>query len=291
MGGTLSRPGCASADRAPTSVIDSAAVSRDGAHHRDSSDSPPGSARTSATGLARALHRRAARGETGVLLIVVGDEAPRRLDLREGEVHGIDAGSDAPATPGAQLRYLLRLRGRPEFLPGETLSVRYSVPPFRPDVSIRQHIDAQQIPHDALRRSLGNEPIAVVLPPHGSSLHSEEQAIVSYLAMVRSVPDLLSEGARSQLWSPLRALRLLVVLDALGSLVVGGESGAIAEALLLLNLPAAATLDEIKQTYRRLAHAHHPDRHAQADASTQRAHSARFAELTAAYRLLQKGRR
>ena len=69
-------------------------------------------------------------------------------------------------------------------------------------------------------------------------------------------------------------------------------SGAIAEALLLLNLPAAATLDEIKQTYRcRLAHAHHPDRHAQADAPTQRAHSARFAELTAAYRLLQKGRR
>lgn len=222
---------------------------------------------------------------------MLSDEPPRRIDLREGEVHAIDAGSQAPVTPAAQLRYLLRLRGRSEFLPGETLSVRFAVQPFRPDVSIRQHIDAQQIPHEALRHSLGNQQIAVILPPHGSALHSEEQAIVTYLREVRSVPDLLSEGAKSQRWSPLRALRLLVVLDSLGSLVVGGGSGAIAEALLLLSLAPAASVDEIKQAYRRLAHAHHPDRHAQADAQTQRAHSTRFAELTAAYRLLLQSRR
>lgn len=272
-------------------MIDSAAVSRDGAQHSDTSEGRPGSARASALSLARALHRRIARGESGIWQVVQGDDPPRRLDLRDGEVHAIDAGSEAPVTPAAQLRYLLRLRGRSEFVAGESLSLRHAVAPFRPDVSIRQHIDAQQIPHEALRHSLGSEQIAVILPPHSSALHGEEQAIVTYLREVRSVPELLSEGARSQRWSPLRALRLLVVLDALGSLVVGGASGAIAEALLLLNVAPEATVEEIKQAYRRLAHAHHPDRHAQADAQTQRAHSTRFSELTTAYRLLLQSRR
>ncbi len=272
-------------------MIDSAAVSREGTPHSENSDGPHGSARVLGLGLARALHRRAARGESGVLAVVSGDEPARRLDLRDGEVHAIDVGPDAPVTPAAQLRFLLRLRGRAEFIVGETLSLRFAVPAFRPDVGIRQHIDAQQISHERLRHSLGSEPIAVVLPPHSSALHSEEQAIVSYLRELRSVPELLSEGARSGRWSPLRALRLLVVLDSLGSLMVGGASGALAEALLLLNLSPEATLDEIKQAYRRLAHAHHPDRHAQADAATQQAHSARFSELTAAYRLLLKSQR
>ena len=90
--------------------------------------------------------------------------------------------------------------------------------------------------------------------------------------------------------SHLLLLLALVVLDALGSLMIGGSSGEEAEALDLLHLAPTASLDEIKQAYRRLARAHHPDRHPQADAVTLRAHSTRFAQLTFAYRLLLRSR-
>lgn len=297
MARTLSRAPAAQRRRAghaaqpdAASVIDSGAVSRKEPSPSDASDDSPSSVRASALRIARALHNRAARGEHGVLLIRSSDEAPRRIALRDGEVQAIDAGRDAPATPTAQLRYLLRLRGTIEFAPGESLSVRFAVPWFRPDPSIRQHIDAQQLTHEPLRQRLGSQHIAVFLPPHASSLHHEEQAVVAFLREAHTVPELLDEGARTQRWSPLRALRLLVLLDALGSLMLGGPSGEQAEALDLLSLSPLATLDEIKQAYRRLAHAHHPDRHPQADAATLRAHSTRFAALTAAYRLLLRAR-
>jgi hypothetical protein len=268
------------------SVIDSGAVTRKEHSPSHATDDSPAGARAGALRTARALHGRSARAEHGVLLIKGGDEAPRRIALREGEVLALDAGRDAPATPTAQLRYLLRLRGAIEFLPGESLSVRFAVSAFRPDVSIRQHIDAQELAHEPLRQRVGSQRIAVFLPPHASALHGEEQAVVQFLREAHTVPELLDEGARSKRWSPLRALRLLVVLEALGSLMIGGPSGEQAAALDLLGLSPLASLDEIKQAYRRLAHAHHPDRHPQADAATQRAHSTRFAELTAAYRLL-----
>lgn len=269
-------------------MIDSGAVTQK--EPSDHVEDTPTGVRGSALRVARALHSRVARAEHGVLQIRGSEDSPRRIALRDGEVQAIDAGRDAPATPSAQLRYVLRMRGPIEFLPGENLSVRYAVASFRPDVSIRQHIDAQHLAHEPLRQRLGSQRIAVLLPPHVSALHSEERAMVAYLREARSVPELLDEGARSQRWSPLRALRLLVVLDALGCLMIGGPSGEQAEALDLLNLLPHASLDEIKQAYRRLAHAHHPDRHPQADAAALRAHSIRFAELTAAYRLLLRTR-
>ncbi len=270
------------------SVIDSGAVSRK--EPSETVDEIPPHTRAVALRIARVLHSRAARGEHGVLYIRSTEDAPRRIALRDGEVQAIDAGRDAPATPTAQLRFLLRLRGQVEFSPGETLSARFAVTSFRPDASIRQHIDAQQLAHEPLRQRLGSQHIAVFLPPHASSLHGEEQAVVAFLRDAHTIPELLDEGAKTQRWSPLRALRLLVVLDALGSLMIGGSSGEEAEALDLLLLAPTASLDEIKQAYRRLARAHHPDRHPQADAVTLRAHSTRFAQLTFAYRLLLRAR-
>ena len=301
-------------------MVDFAAVSRDGTQRGSSpaeagdSDGDRRSARAAGTAggassagagshprvtppalvIARVLHSRAARGETGVLLIpgaaTGAGDAPRRVALRDGDVVAVDAGPDAPVTPSAQLRFVLRLRGRPEFSAFATMSARFAVPPFRPDLSIRQHIDAQQLSHEPLRAQLGSERIAVILPPHASSLHGEEQALVTYLREPRSVPELLDEGAKSGRWSPLRALRMLVVLDSLGILMLGGASGAMAEALSLLGLSAAATLEEIKGAYRRLAREHHPDRHPHLDAQTQRSLSAQFAQLTDAYRLLLRAR-
>lgn len=278
-----------SANSGRASVIDSGAVSSR-EPSSDAADDAQASARARGLRIVRTLHSRAARSEHGVLQIIGSDEAPRRIALREGEVLAIDAGRDAPATATAQLRYLLRMRGRVEFSPGASLSLRFAVSAFRPDVCIRQHIDAQQLAYEPLRQRLGSQHIAVILPPHSSSLHAEEQAVVAYLRDAHSVPDLLDEGARRGRWSPLRALRLLVVLDSLGCLMTGGDSGALAEAIDLLAVDSLASVDEIKQAYRRLAHAHHPDRHPHADAETQRAHSIRFAELTAAYRLLLRAR-
>lgn len=237
--------------------------------------------------IARLLHRHAAREQRG-LLVVEGRSAsnagPRRLLLREGFVVGIDAGSGAPVSPEAQLRYILRLRGRPSFVEGETLSARFSVPPFRPDAGIRQHIDAQEMAHEPLRQRIGAQQLGVALPPHTSALAPDEQAVVEFLAASpRTVVELLQAPG----WSPLRALRLLVVLDALGSLVVG-TSGAVAEALAVLGLGPGASPEEIKSAYRTRARQLHPDHHPAATPEQHRRLTEQFAALHAAYRRLTK---
>lgn len=246
--------------------------------------------------LARYLHSQASRGHNGVLVLTAAaaapggaigkDSAPRRIGLRQGLVYGIDAGPSAPVSPESQLRYLLRQRSRPEFQVGAQLSARYAVDEFRPDLSIRQHIEAQAVTPEEVRLRIGTQRISVVSPPHASALHPEEQAIVRLLATTpHTVPELLELGGKGQ-WSPLRALRLLVVLDALGSLVIGAAGGALAEAYTLLELAQGATASEVKGAYRRLARTLHPDSHPPLTEPERRELTDRFTAVHAAYRLL-----
>lgn len=274
-----------------------------GRKEKSSGDDKP---RNGAMELARYLHSQAARGHSGVLILVPGPgpgpaPAPsptsagvgagggasaRRIGLRQGLVYGIDAGPSAPVSPESQLRYLLRQRARPEFQPGAQLSARYAVDEFRPDLSIRQHIEAQAVGPEALRARIGTQRISVVSPPHASALHPEEQAIVRLLTSEsQTVPQLLDRGAKGA-WSPLRALRLLVVLDALGSLVIGEHPGALAEAYGLLELDQAATTADIKAAYRRLARTLHPDSRPGLTDPERRELTDRFTVVHAAYRLL-----
>lgn len=258
--------------------------------------------RNGAMELARYLHSQAARGHSGVLILVPGSgpaqapapassqagsgASPRRIGLRQGLVYGIDAGPSAPVSPESQLRYLLRQRARPEFQPGAQLSARYAVDEFRPDLSIRQHIEAQAVGPEALRARIGTQRISVVSPPHASALHPEEQAIVRLLSTEpHTVPQLLEKGAKGA-WSPLRALRFLVVLDALGSLVIGEHPGAVAEAYVLLELDQGATIAEVKAAYRRLARTLHPDSRPGLTEPERRELTDRFTVVHAAYRLL-----
>lgn len=238
--------------------------------------------------IVRHLHAQVARGHSGVLVLPARDaeEPARRIGLRQGLVYAIDAGPNAPVSSEAQLRFLLRQRSRPEFLSAAQLSRRYAVEEFRPDLCIRKHIDAQALPPEPLRQRIGSRRIAVTIPPHPSALHVEEQAVVRFLAEARTVPELLEQGARAGAWSPLRAMRLLVVLDALGALMVGEMGGALADAFALLELTSTATTDEVKQAYRRLARQLHPDSHPAIDADAYRELTNRFTALHAAYRLL-----
>lgn len=231
--------------------------------------------------IARALHQRAAHDRTGVLL-VHAREGVRRVGLIRGHVYTIDPGPHAPVSPEAQLRYILRLRGRPEFTDAAKLSAKYAVEPLRPDHSIRQHVEAQAIPHEPLRQRLGLQRFTVTTPPHASALHADEQAVLRLLAEARTVPELLTGGAGS----PLRVMRLLVLLDALGCLAIGVPSAELAAAFATLELAADADLAEVRQAYRRLARGLHPDHHPQASGEELRVLSGRFTAVHAAYRLL-----
>jgi hypothetical protein len=242
--------------------------------------------------IARYLHSQAARGYSGVIAIPgpgtggASPDQPRRIGLRQGLIYAIDAGPSAPVSPDSKLRYLLRQRSRPELQPSVKLSALFAVDEFRPDPQIRQHIEAQALPPEPLRQRIGNQRISVVTPPHASSLHAEEQHIVRFLTEPYTIPELLSEGAKAGAWSPLRALRLLVVLDALGSLIVGDIGGALAEAYALLALGQAATGDDVKAAYRRLARTLHPDSHPGIAEPERRDLTDRFTAVHAAYRLL-----
>jgi hypothetical protein len=240
--------------------------------------------------IAQRLHAEAARLHTGVLVLRPqnSDGELRRIGLRRGLVYALDAGPNAPVTAEGQLRYLLRQRSHPEFQPTATLSSRFAVEELHPDGAIRQHVDAQQLAPEPLRQRIGSQVISVVTPLHPSALHPEEQALLRFLVEPRTVPELLDHGAKSGSFSPLRALRMLVVLEALGTLLIGAVGGAVAEAYALLGLDSAATLDEVKVAYRRLARLLHPDSHPELDGLAARELTDRFSALHAAYKLLLK---
>lgn len=245
--------------------------------------------------IARYLHAQSTQGRSGVVLLRpleaperASSSAPieRRVELRAGLICAIDPGPSAPVGSEAQLRYILRQRSRPEFHADARLSLRFAVDEFRPDATIRQHVDAQALSPDTLRQRIGTQRISVTAALHQSALHAEELAAIRFLGEPRTVPELLEQGAKAGAWSPLRAMKLLVLLDALGTLVIGEIGSALRAAYAQLGLDVAADLDEVKLAYRRLARTLHPDSQPNLAADALRELTDRFTALHAAYRLL-----
>lgn len=231
--------------------------------------------------IARLLYEHTARGDRG-LIEVPTSKGMLRLQLSVGFVLALDTGPDAPVGPDSQVRYFLRARGLPHFRLGQTLSGRFAIEPFRPDASIRAHVDAQALSTEKLRERIGPHKVTVSFPPHASALHVDERPVVARLAHALSLDDLHQFGELP----PSRLYRLLLFLDALGVLVIGASRGELAAAYALLELPAHATRTEVKSAYRRLARTLHPDQFPQAGHAERRALSDRFSAIHSAYRIL-----
>lgn len=231
--------------------------------------------------IARLVYEHTARGHRGLVEVETA-KGRLRLQLSVGFVLAMDVGPQAPVGADSQVRYLLRARGQASFRLGQTLPGRFLIEPFRPDASIRAHVDAQTLSVERLRERIGEQAVTVSFPPHPSALFGEERAMLLRLATAQSV-DQLVQSVES---TPSRVLRLLLFLDALGVLVIGLPSGELAAAYALLELPPAATRSDVKSAYRRLARSLHPDQFPHASPSELRALADRFASLHAAYRLL-----
>lgn len=230
---------------------------------------------------ARLLYEHTVREHRGILEITTA-KGPIRLQLGAGFVYALDAGPDAPVSPESQVRYVLRARGTAHFHLGKTLSARFFVEPFRPDFSIRAHIEAQHLSPEKLRQRIGSNPVTVSFPPHPSALFPGEQAVLDRLLTAASFHDLCSVCDLP----PTRILQLLLFLDALGVLVVGMTSRELAQAFALLDLSKHATHAEVKSAYRRLARTLHPDQFPTATPTEKRALSDRFSAIHNAYRVL-----
>jgi len=231
--------------------------------------------------IARLLYEHTARGHRGLVEVETA-KGLLRLQLSVGFVLALDLGPHAPVGLESQVRYLLRARGTPSFRLGQTLSGRFAVEPFRPDASIRAHLEAQTLSIERLRERIGEQAVTVSFPPHSSALFGEERELLARLAQAQTLEQLAALGE-----PPLsRILRLLLFLDALGVLVIGLSSGELAAAYALLELPHTASLSEIKSAYRRLARALHPDQFPQSSQAERRALADRFAAMHAAYRRL-----
>ncbi len=233
--------------------------------------------------IAQLVYEHTARGHRGLVEVETA-KGLLRLQLGSGFVLAMDVGPHAPVGSESQVRYLLRARGSAQFRLGHTLSGRFAIDPFRPDASIRQHVEAQVLSTERLRERVGQKPLTVSLPPHPSALLSDEREIVSWLQQAQTIDQLLQRG---ELPSS-RLFRLLVYLDALGVLVIGLATGQLAAAYALLELPASATRADVKSAYRRLARSLHPDQFPGASLTELRARSDRFAAIAAAYRLLSQ---
>lgn len=235
----------------------------------------------------RAVHARAWRGDHGVLWVTgVGHETPARVGLSGGEVYGLDPGEGGPVSAHGRLRYVLRLRGGLRWQTGATLSAKYGIPRVRPDGALREHLDAQDLSEVQTREALGDSLVSVCMPPHASALSPPEQRLVQTLQNALTVDQLVLIGTNTGAWTTRQGLRLLALLDALGALWLGGEDGTAAQALRSLQLSATVPDDELRTAYHRLARLHHPDRHQDKPTPVQAEHSARFAEISAAYRHL-----
>lgn len=231
--------------------------------------------------IARLLYARSAASATGVLY-VYSRSGTRRVELRQGWVSAIDAGPSAPARPEAQLRYVMRLRAPAEFHPSATMTAWRTIAPFHPAPSIRNHVEAQHLQPDQVRRRIGQQRIAVTTPPHPSCIGWDEKPLLAFMVQ----PHTLEEIERAGICPPLRTIRLVCFLDAVGALSFFPAAHPLADAYAQLGLIPGATPEQIKSAYRRLARELHPDVHPHASPVERNALAARFALIHAAYRRL-----
>ncbi len=231
--------------------------------------------------IARLLFTRSTSLATGVLY-VYSRSGTRRIELRQGWVHAIDAGPSAPARPEAQLRYVMRLRAPAEFHPNASMSAWRTISPFHPAPSIRNHIEAQHLQPEQVRRRVGQNRISIGIQPHSSCIGWDERPLIAYMAQ----PHTLRELEESGVCPSMRVLRLIMFLDAMGALSLHQTTHPLADAYALLGLIPGATPEQIKSAYRRLARELHPDVHPHASPLERNSLAARFAAIHAAYRRL-----
>ncbi len=229
--------------------------------------------------IARLLYARSAALATGVLY-VYSRSGTRRIELKQGWVQAIDAGPSAPARPEAQLRYVMRLRAPVEFHASASMSAWRTITPFHPAPSIRNHTEAQHFQPEQVRRRIGQQRIAIGIQPHSSCIGWDEKPLIAYMLQPHTLRDIEASG----ICPPLRTIRLIGFLDAVGALSLYPASHPMAEAYALLGLIPGATPEQIKSAYRRLARELHPDVHPQASAVERNALATRFAAIHAAYR-------
>lgn len=255
--------------------------------------------------LAVFVYELGAQRATGVLRIAPPRGAHEQLSVRVGEAVTDD--HDALGRQmGARLAWLASLSGatlsfEPGAAPGgeRTLSL---VTWGRQALERELDLEASQ----ALARELAEHELRL-LPgraPDLVRLDESERRLVAALARPRRFSELASVARIARY----RLLTFLHFLRAIGALGVEASDGARPvrrsespppamppvspprlAALDLLGLPLDADTARVKQTFRRLARAFHPDRHPHLGEAHRRALELRLARLTAAYAELVTG--
>lgn len=245
--------------------------------------------------LARRLYQLAHTAASGTLRLERSDGATASvpLELDHGWVHAVELSAAYPyigAAPRGGDERLKRFLGldaagydKLAFLANEKPRKWGAVSPFHPAQVLRNHADRAQPDLILWRVRAGAGRLWIATPPHASSLGSDERGLVSFLLQPRSLPELDAVGSAG-LFTAERAARLLATLDLLGALAYRRDPSPSDWAVL--ELPEGASLDAIKQAFRRLARELHPDLHPQASPEDRRALEGRFAEVSAAYRRL-----
>jgi hypothetical protein len=240
----------------------------------------PGRLRATTLGdLLGELHRGSA---SGTLELVEGNGRTHRVHLARGLVTAVEV-DRASASLGEVLR-------REDLLDEDTLrrSLLRALASRRlhGEVLIRDFHLSPEIVGRALRRQLmlrlqildelGDAQLfyrAAVRPPRGA-LVDEPLSPGEFLAGKKRTRDREAEPASG-------TYRTTPRTQPLGAIDRGR-----AVAYRTLGLSSGAQEDEIKRAYRRLVRAYHPDLHPDATHEERRTLSARFAEVTAAYRSL-----
>lgn len=243
-----------------------------------------------ALNVVRSLFAAASPGDTGIFFV---RHRPRpadpttstsRLELEQGYVHAMSGVSGLSAARGEDALLAL-LAG----LPDEAEPAFQGRPPrgpllgqpvaaFHPARTLRRHVEA----HAADRPGLPPSDEALLTlsrRPHASAIDGAEALLVALLDRPRHYRELVAAAPR------LLVERLARFLEAVGALAI--EDPVIEGAWALLGLPVGAPPEQIKRAWRQLARDLHPDLHAGASDEAER--SARFQQVSAAYRRLLPG--
>ena len=197
------------------------------------------------------------------------------LEFVSGWIHKIDVSGSPTGDGPARLAVLLE-RDVKAISAGAAQPQRAGeCRPFHPALALRTFVESHAATTSGPLSS--STTWQVRLAPHPSCLAEDERPLIALLAEPRTLAEL--EGVAAL---PQRLYRLCAFLRAVGAL----QEVRRPTDLALLELPAEASAEAIKQAYHRLARDLHPDRHPGASQSESARLTARFAEVTAAYHRL-----
>ena len=227
-----------------------------------------------------ALHRQ---GSTGTLELAEPSGRVHRVHLTEGHVAAVEV--DRASASLAEIlrrqdeidedtlrRSLLRAMASRR-LHGEVLVRDFHLSPSVVDRALRRQMMLRlQILEELSDAQIGFR--VTVRPPRGALTDAPLDA-PEFLAGRKRLRDRTTERASGTFAS-----------NAASSSMPGGWDPARASAYRALGVSFNADATEIKQAYRRLVRTYHPDLHPDASHEERRSLSARFAEVTSAYRTL-----